>query len=119
MKRNEPWKPQLDPQQFSISELFWVFVLVAVVLAIATPFVRGLQPAILNAIIIVVSFQTTAIALLVAFVSRRRKLLLEKSGILLAVGSSTESHSQSWALVHTLLSIFLSIGDGLDGWRSD
>ena len=106
-------QPKLDPQQFSISELFWVLVLVAVVLAIATPFVRALPRAVFNAIIIVVSFQTLAIALMVAFVSRRRSRLLERSGTLLAIGSSTESQSRTWALVHTFFSIFMSVASQL------
>ncbi len=106
-------QPKLDPQQFSIAELFWVVVLVAVVLAIATPFVRKLPLAVFNAIIIVVSFQTITIALVVAFVSRRRKRLLERSGTLLAIGSSTENQSRKWALVHTFFSIFMSVASQL------
>ena len=102
-------QPKLDPQQFSISELFWVLVLVAAVLAIATPFVRELPQAVFNAIIIVVSFQTIAIALVVALVSRRRKRLLARSGTLLAIGSSSESQSRSWALAHTLFCILMSV----------
>jgi len=108
-----PKSQLLDPQQFGISELLWVLVLVAVVLAIATPLIRGLPPAVFNAIIAVVSIQTIAIVLVVGLVSRRRKNLLARSGTLLAIGSSTESQSQSWALAHSLFCILMTIASQL------
>ena len=51
----------LNPQQFSIAELFWVSVAVAVVLAIVTPFLRGLPKAVLNTVVLVAAIQSTAI----------------------------------------------------------
>lgn len=102
-------KPNLNPQQFAISELFWVLVFVAVILAIAMPFLRMLPADFLNSIVTVVSFQSLAILLMVGFVSRRRKRMLERSGRLIGVGSSSESQSRNWAVFIAFLVVVLSV----------
>ena len=98
-----------NPQQFAIADLFWVLVFVAVVLAIAMPFLRMLTPAFLNSIIAVVSFQLIAILLMVGFVSRRRKRMLDTSGKLIGVGSSSESQSRNWDAFIAFFGIFFSV----------
>lgn len=76
----EPSKQCLNPVQFSLAELFWVSVAVAVVLAIATPFLRKLPQSAFNTAISVVSVQAIAIVAIIGFLFYRRKQMLEKSG---------------------------------------
>jgi len=99
----------LNPVQFSLAELFWVSVAVAVVLAIATPFLRKLPQSAFNTVISVVSVQTIAILAMTAFLSYRRKQMLERCGKRIALGSSSESPSVKWAVFFSFVSIFVTV----------
>jgi len=105
----EPSEQCLNSVQFSLAELFWVIVAVAVVLAIATPFLRTLPQSAFNTAISVVSVQTIAIVAVIGFLSYRRKQMLEKSGKRIALGSSSESPSVKWAIFFSYFSIFVTV----------
>ncbi len=98
----------LNPQQFSIAELFWVCVAVAVVLAIVTPFLRGLPKAVLNTVVLVAAIQSVAIVAVTVFISHRRKRMLETSGKRILLGSSSESPSVKWAVFFSYFCIFFA-----------
>lgn len=99
----------LNPQQFSIAELFWVSVAVAVVLAIVTPFLRRLPQAVLNTVVIAAAIQSIAIVALAGYISHRRKRMLETSGKRIVLGSSSESPSVKWAVFFSFLCIFFTV----------
>ena len=100
----------LNPQQFSIAELFWVSVAVAVVLAIVTPFLRGLPKEVLNTAVLVAAIQSTVFVGMTGFTSIRRKRMLEASGKRIVLGSSSESPFVKWAVFFSYFSIFLTVG---------
>lgn len=99
----------LNPQQFSIAELFWVSVAVAVVLAIVTPLLRRLPQAVLNTVVIAAAIQSIAIVAFAGYISNRRKRMLETSGKRIVLGSSSESPSVKWAVFFSFVSIFFTV----------
>lgn len=99
----------LNPVQFSIAELFWVSISVAFLLAIAAPFLRQLSPAMLSTVVLALAIQSIAILLLAGAVSHRRKRMLEISGKRIAIGSSSESPSQKWALFWSVACVVFTI----------
>jgi membrane protein YdbS with pleckstrin-like domain len=99
----------LNPVQFSIAELFWLSISVAVLLAIAAPFLRQLPPAMLGTAVFALAIQSIAIAVFAGMVSHRRKQMLERSGKRIALGSSSESPSAKWSLFWSIVSIAFTI----------
>ncbi|MFY7874320.1 MAG: hypothetical protein ACOVQM_02675, partial [Pirellula sp.] len=99
----------LNPVQFSIAELFWLSISVAVLLAIAAPFLRQLPPAMLGTAVFALAIQSIAIAVFAGIVSHRRKRMLESSGKRIAVGSSSESPSVKWSLFWSIALIAFTI----------
>ena len=99
----------LNPQQFSIAELFWVSVAVAVVLAIVTPFLRGLPQAVLNTVVFAAAIQSFAIIALASYISRRRKRMLKTSGKRILLGSSSESPSVKWAVFFSYFNVLFAV----------
>lgn len=99
----------LNPVQFSIAELFWVSIFVAVLLAIAAPFLRQLPQAMLSTAAYALAIQSIVILLLAGIVSHRRMRMLESSGKRIALGSSSESPSVKWALFWSVASVVFTI----------
>lgn len=99
----------LNPQQFSIAELFWVSVGVAIVLAVVTPFLRGLPQAVLNTVVFAAAIQSCAIVALAGYISHRRKRMLETSGSRILLGSSSESPSVKWAVFFSYFNVFFAV----------
>ena len=99
----------LNPQQFSIAELFWVSVAVAVILAIVTPSLRSLPQAVLNTVIIAAAIQSIAIIALTGFLSNRRKRMLETSGKRIVLGTSSEGPSVKWAVFFSYFNVFFAV----------
>jgi len=91
-------KPNLNPQQFAISELFWVLLLVALTLAVLTPSMRHLPQRAFNTVLALLGIQAMAFLVVVYLETRQRKRLLEKSGNLIAVGSSLQPRSNAKAV---------------------
>jgi len=101
-------KPNLNPQQFAISELFWVVLLVALTLAVLTPSMRHLPQRAFNIVLALLGIQAMAFLVVVYLETRQRKRLLEKSGNLIAVGSSLQPRSNAKPFVLRWLILLLA-----------
>lgn len=108
-------EPDLNPQQFALSELLWLVFAAAVLLAIVSPFVRWLPRNVLIVLGIVVSAEALFLAGIVAFASRRRKKLLEKSGRLIGVGNGGESKEPRWIRLSIAMMLFYFIATHVVG----
>ncbi len=102
-------KPKLNPQQFAVMDFFRVLVSVALALTIVMPWIRALPAKVFATMIVVIGGQIAWLTVLLVFLSRRRKRLLEKSGQLLFSGSSSENPSCRWAKARAVFGVLFCV----------
>lgn len=86
------------PQQFSLSDLFAIVTLAALVFAMAAPFLREMQSDHVARLIAVTGVQTAPVAGAIAVAATRRRKLLQMSGRRIGTAYCGEGRWRHWPL---------------------
>jgi hypothetical protein len=97
----------LNPQQFAISEFLWLTAGAAVVLAIVVRIASFLSVQSRICFSILIALQMVANALLIAYLGRRRKRLLDQAGAFIGVGSINEKPSYQRPMLGAYIAVLL------------